>query len=256
MYPVIVPLYGPIAIHSYGLAIAIGIWLFIWCIENSTDNNINIEPMRKAIVPGICAGIFGGKLLYVIETWYAQMPLTMQDIFGGFSLLGATAAVIITLYWYLRDKDISLITIFDTFACYAPILHIFGRIGCFFAGCCHGMPTYIPWAITYTHAMSLAPCHVPLHPAQLYSAGLHIIIFSILHYLRRYHRHGIVTAGYCSLLGIERFLTDFWRADHAPLHASLPLSHTQCLSLFFVASGFFYGALMITKHMRYDEHAL
>jgi phosphatidylglycerol:prolipoprotein diacylglycerol transferase len=56
-----------------------------------------------------------------------------------------------------------------------------GKIGCFLAGCCHGTPTQVPWAVTFNHPDSLAePKGVPLHPSQLYEAAAWFALMAAL----------------------------------------------------------------------------
>ena len=58
--------------------------------------------------------------------------------------------------------------------------HVIGRLGCFFAGCCYGRPTDVPWAVTFTNRYAAhnvgTPLNVPLHPTQLYEAGAELLI--------------------------------------------------------------------------------
>ena len=59
----------------------------------------------------------------------------------------------------------------DILSIVATIIHGFGRLGCFFAGCCYGLPTKSFIGITFTDAKSQAkPLETPLHPTQLYEA--------------------------------------------------------------------------------------
>jgi phosphatidylglycerol:prolipoprotein diacylglycerol transferase len=56
----------------------------------------------------------------------------------------------------------------------------FGRLGCFFAGCCYGKETSLPWGVLFSDSDSLAPLNVPLHPTQLYEAATSLAIFFFL----------------------------------------------------------------------------
>ena len=62
--------------------------------------------------------------------------------------------------------------------------HVVGRLGCFMAGCCYGHETNVPWAVTFTNPLARenvgTPLGVPLHPTQLYEAGVEAIILGLL----------------------------------------------------------------------------
>ena len=59
-----------------------------------------------------------------------------------------------------------------------------GRLGCFFAGCCFGRETSVPWAVTFHNEYAArnvgTPINVPLHPTQLYEAGAELLILGLL----------------------------------------------------------------------------
>ncbi len=77
----------------------------------------------------------------------------------------------------------SLFESLDIVAIYAPLLQSIARIGCLFAGCCHGIATTVPWAISYNDPTSFAPLGIPLHPTQIYSSLLLFGIFLILRFV-------------------------------------------------------------------------
>lgn len=85
----------------------------------------------------------------------------------------------------------------------------FGRLGCFFAGCCYGRETDSWFSITFTHS-DFAPNGVKLLPTQLMSsAGDFLICGLLLLYAGRKPKEGQVAAGYMVLYGIGRFIIEF-----------------------------------------------
>ncbi len=85
----------------------------------------------------------------------------------------------------LKKNGLSIWRSLDLFAPSLAIGVFFGRIGCFFAGCCFGVPCDLPWAVTFTNPQSLAKLHIPLHPVQLYSSLGALITFLILFAFRK-----------------------------------------------------------------------
>jgi len=89
------------------------------------------------------------------------------------------------MLWYFRKIRIPILGMVDIMAVVACIMHGFGRIGCFMAGCCHGKPTESILGITFTNQISQAePLHIPLHPTQLYEAMLIFGLLSALIFLK------------------------------------------------------------------------
>jgi phosphatidylglycerol:prolipoprotein diacylglycerol transferase len=82
-----------------------------------------------------------------------------------------------------------------------------GRLGCFVAGCCYGVPTSLPWGVDFGDG-------VPRHPTQLYEAAFHGLMAFGLHRLReqgRYPRQ-LMKLYILSYL-VYRFLTEFIRPE-------------------------------------------
>ena len=122
----------------------------------------------------------------------------------------------------------------DRLAITACIIHGMGRLGCFFAGCCHGTPTDLPWGVTFIDNASQAePLNTPLHPTQLYSAGL---IFSILVILLMFKRHrrfeGQLFFIYIILYAIGRGIIEIFRGDEERGYIiDGVISHSQFISI-------------------------
>ena len=146
---------------------------------------------------------------------------------GGF--LGGTLAGV----WFVRRKKLSLRPVLDLVAPYIALGQSIGRIGCFFNGCCYGKP--VAWGIYF-------PTHgARLHPTQLYEMAGLFIIFLILKYTRgREHQSGFIFVYYLVLAAIERFVVEFFRADHDILGLGLSLAQ-------FIALGVFVAGLILMK---------
>ena len=131
---------------------------------------------------------------------------------------GLILAVAVALF-YIRRVRLPLWTTTDVFAPGIALGHVVGRFGCFFAGCCWGKPTTVPWAITFHNPFAAlntgTPLDVPLHPTQLYEAGAEALILAILLFTesrgRRYP--GRTFWLYMLLYAISRFIIEFYRGD-------------------------------------------
>ena len=234
---------GPIGIQSYGLFVVIGILLATWLLLKNpkTRSIISEENFNKVLVAIIISGILGGRLLYALEE-----PLEIKsflDIFkiweGGLSSLGSVLAILITVPIYLRHLKVPIVQFLDLIAIYAPLVYSTARIGCFFAGCCYGLPSNLPWAVIYTDQASSAPLCQALHPTQLYSSLASVIIFCLMYFVfsKIFKKTGMLICSYLALAALERFSVDFLRGDQSFFSSSGVLSKfstSQYISLLII----------------------
>jgi phosphatidylglycerol:prolipoprotein diacylglycerol transferase len=81
------------------------------------------------------------------------------------------------------------------------------RLGCFAAGCCYGRPTHLSWGVQFPGL------DTPVHPTQLYSTLLNLLLFWWLTRVeRRRHFEGQLFALFLMGHGLYRFLIEFLRA--------------------------------------------
>lgn len=234
MNPVLLHIYGPLSIHAYGLCIAIGGLLsFVLLTKDKKMQALASEQTMVTILQIILvSGFLGGRILDI----FSQPELLSDPLFvlkfwePGLSILGAILGSTGALAFYLYYKKIPLLSLLDRISLYAPLAQSFGRVGCFFAGCCYGLPTTLRLSVTYNHPNNLAPLNCALHPSQLYSALLLLIIFACLYFFvqHRTKKPGQLLFSYLFATGIERFLIDFIRWDRIFIKNPSLLS---CLSL-------------------------
>lgn len=117
--------------------------------------------------------LVGSRILYVLSVLPGLLRqgltaglLAEHLLFGGFvfygGLFGAVAGIVLCCRIKKLDADRTL-----NFAVPAiPLFHMFGRIGCFLAGCCYGIE--VPWGIPYLGTRRF--------PVQLLEAGLEFLL--------------------------------------------------------------------------------
>jgi phosphatidylglycerol:prolipoprotein diacylglycerol transferase len=102
------------------------------------------------------------------------------------------------------------------------------RIGCFLHGCCSGLVASCPWCLSYPprtapyqlqvigHVIEPGtPSSLPVHPLQLYFAGLALGIAALaVWWMRRPHRDGDVTLGCTLVFGLGSAALERLRTDH------------------------------------------
>jgi phosphatidylglycerol---prolipoprotein diacylglyceryl transferase len=170
----------------------------------------------------IVSALVGAKLLLLVVEWdaYATSPWEMVTLVrsGGVFYGGLIAAVVVSL-WYLRRHRMPVWSVTDVFAPAVALGHVIGRMGCFFAGCCHGRPTDVPWAVIFRSEVAAenvgTPINIPLHPTQIYEAGAELLILVALLLTERRGRvfPGRTFWSYMLLYGVSRFVIEFYRGD-------------------------------------------
>lgn len=209
---------------------------------------------------GAIGAMIGAKALYLITiapellrraTEIDWSYRTIELLFsGGYVFYGGLIGGLLAAAAYCRRYRISLRAAADFYAPALPLFHVFGRIGCFLAGCCWGVEA--PWGVVYKQSLA-APNGVPLFPVQLAEALCNLAICMIL-LLRERRLSGRQPAGgalllYAALYACVRFLLEFWRGDAVRGHF-LFFSTSQWISVFFLfAIGIYFWKIARSRQL-------
>ena len=230
---------GNFAIHTYGFMIMLGAVMGFLYMSNSVKKEMGIErdKIQNLAILIILAAFIGGKLLFYLEnpSYYFDSWANMKRNFRtGFVFYGSLLFAIPTVIWYFKKEKWPIWPMLDRIAITACIIHASGRMGCFFAGCCHGVPTDLAWGVTFTDPLSQAePLHTPLHPTQLYSSFMILTILGILFMLKRHQRFdGQLFFVYIILYAVGRGIIEIFRGDEERGYIiDNVLSHSQFISI-------------------------
>src|SRR5438132_6698668 len=218
-----IPLLGSITVYTYGLLLAaaylLGLKLAMVRAEKRGLDGARVLDLGIYI---IIAALIGAKLLLLV-TDFSTFQADPKELLtlarsGGVFYGGLILAVAVAL-WYIRRAGLPLWTTCDAFAPGIALGHVVGRFGCFFAGCCYGKPTSVPWAITFTDPFAAANVgtllNMPVHPTQLYEAGAELLILIVLLTTEKKGRPfpGRTFWLYMLLYAISRFIIEFYRGD-------------------------------------------
>lgn len=158
--------------------------------------------------------------------------------YGGF--IGATASS-----WYLLKRDhFPFWRAADMAGIVIPVGLAFGRMGCLLAGCCFGVRTSCPLAMSFPpnspasefqwKAGELASQHLwsfPVHPTQIYESIASLLIGAVclvyVHPRKRYD--GQVFLSFVAMYALARFFLEFLRSDDRG--ALFGLSTSQLIGL-------------------------
>jgi len=172
---------GSITIYSYGFCIAVGALLgFLYMyLQGKKEFKLTFDQSNNLFIMLVLAGIIGGKLFLIFEepSLYLHQPKRLLSG-SGFVFYGSLLLAIPVMLWYFKKIKVPVLGMLDVMAMVTCIVHGFGRVGCFMAGCCYGIPTDSFLGVIFTDAKCQAePLNSSLHPTQLYEATL---IFSIM----------------------------------------------------------------------------
>ena len=218
-----IPRFGPVTVYTYGVLLAAAYLLGLQlAMVRARKRNLDATRVMDLGIYIIISALIGAKLLLLITDFqtFRSNPAELFNLFrsGGVFYGGLILAVAVALV-YVQRVGLPLWTTCDVFAPGIALGHVVGRFGCFFAGCCYGRPTSLPWAITFTDPFAAAnvgtPLNVPLHPTQLYEAGAEFLILALL---LGTERKGHAFAGrtfwlYMLLYAVSRFIIEFFRGD-------------------------------------------
>src|SRR5262245_49381935 len=238
MYPRLLEL-GPITVYSYGVLLAAAYLLGLkLAMVRAHARGLDSARVLDLGIYIIISALLGAKLLLVVTDFrtFVNDPSELISLArsGGVFYGGLILAVSVAL-WYIRKIGLPLWTTCDVFAPGIALGHVVGRFGCFFAGCCWGKPTDVPWAITFTNPYAAAnvgtPLNVPLHPTQLYEAGAEALILGLLLFTERRGRAypGRTFWLYMLLYAISRFIIEMFRGD--PRGSIMMFSTSQFISV-------------------------
>lgn len=221
MHPIFIRL-GPLDIHTYGVLVAIGFIVGLAvAAKRAPREGIKPEQITDLGVWLIVAGMLGGKLFHIIFFWNDFLTGLRVDglrsLREGFVFYGGLIAASITTIFFAKLKQISIWKIADVCAPSVALGHFFGRMGCFFNGCCFGKPCTLPWAVDFPapHLMH----GIPVHPTELYEAAGNLVIFAGLSvFYRRKSFDGQIWWWYVLSYGVLRFGIEFLRGDYQRLY--------------------------------------
>lgn len=234
-------------ISLYGLMGVIGIFFgVIAAVYRRKIYNINKEDV---VFSSCYAGIgllIGAKLLFIItiipdlikhkDLLIANPKLLLHILTGGLVFYGGLIGAFLGLYIYSKQYKINFINLLDLIAPSIPLIHGFGRIGCFTAGCCYGIEYDGLFHVIFERSQ-VAPNGVGLLPVQLISSGINFLgCIALFIYARKKRKPGKVIGVYLIFYSIARFIIEFFRGDVAR-GIFLGVSTSQWISLVLIPIG-------------------
>ena len=235
MHPILFKI-GPITIYTYGVLIATA--FFLGLALAARQARVEGEDPQKIMDLSfyiLISAIVGSRLLYIVVEYkeYISNPLRIFKVWeGGLVFYGGFIMAMAVVIIYIRKHEMNLWKVGDILAPSVAIGQGVGRLGCFFAGCCYGRETEVPWPFIFKDPNTLAPMDVHLHPTQLYDSANGFIIFAILLILRKFKKFdGQLFWTYTLLYAVGRFIVEIFRGDERGFVIESFLSTSQFIAI-------------------------
>ena len=177
--------------------------------------------------------MFYGGLLLSVAVFFAWCAIKRENVF--------------------RLSDMLVVAI--------PLGHAFGRVGCFFYGCCYGRISDSAFAVSFPRGSPawyeqlngglIAPSaleSLPVLPTQLVEAAAALVLFAVLAMVclrTAKTMPGFVSGCYFAGYALVRFPLEWLRGD--PRAAVGPFSISQAISLGLLLGGFSLMAVALSR---------
>lgn len=242
---------GPFTVYMYGLMIAIGVVAaYLSAAHFAKKQGLDAEKILDLVIWCLISGFLGSKILYcltILPELVKDPASVVRNLGDGWVVYGGILGGILGASLFCKKYKLDARKYFDIGLPSVALAQGFGRIGCFFAGCCYGARTSLPIGITF-HNSDFAPNGVSLLPTQLISSVLDFLLFAVLvRVLKRKKADGQVAALYLLLYSAGRFVLEFFRGDLGRGSVGA-LSTSQFISVFTFAAG-----LILFIRLRHKE---
>ena len=269
-----------IHIPSFGLMVALAFLICNFLIKKEfKKNNLDLKIADDIIFYAILSAIIGSKVYYIIETGnYSSffnnienifIKIISFDIFGAISELqllgsglvfnGGFICALIFIGFYVYRKKLNFLFLLDIVAPFILLGHAIGRIGCFLVGDDYGVPSNLPWAISFPNGLPPSTIFtfsengsfsyldynvlnlknylvensssvVSVHPTQIYEMILYFLGFLLLRKLSLKTNQilGLTSSLYLMYAGFSRFIVEIIRTNE---RYYLDLSSAQFISI-------------------------
>lgn len=187
---------GEVALGSYStfyllawlLAPALGVWL-------AARGGFSAKRSAVLYYGSLLAGIVGARLLdlFVAARFYIDEPQRAWALsFQGYSLYGGLVVACVVAVGLARVWRLDVWRLADASVPAIVLGVVLMRAGCFLRGCCFGIASDLPWAVTYPRGSlpwtqqvlrgetglisALGGGFHPVHPTQLYEIAAAVLL--------------------------------------------------------------------------------
>ena len=197
-----------------------------------------VDSLLWYMIGGTVIGARLGHCLFYQPEIFLADPIRILKIWeGGLASHGAAIGICTASYLYSkRWKDYSPLEVLDRVSIGVAMSGFFIRLGNFFNSEILGLPSDLPWAVTFSRVDQ-----IPRHPTQIYEALCYLAVFLVLYrfYWKtkvRFQPGFIFGSALIGLFGL-RFFLEYFKENQEAFEGNLPLNLGQLLSVPLVMIG-------------------
>ena len=236
-----------VSIPTYEIFSTIGaVFAVILLYFRSEAYNIEFSRFLKYMLLAVTFLLVGSRLLFVL-TMLPEITSVSELLFyimnGGIVFYGGLLGAIFGVWFCAKLRNEDAGEFYNFCAPAIPLFHFWGRIGCFFAGCCYGIESH------FGFPMSFEP-EVPRFPVQLLESTCNLLIFISLMLVTRHYKKVNLLRLYLIEYSVMRFILEFLRGD-IMRGIWLGLSTSQIISILIFAV----AILSIIKQRRLNSES-
>lgn len=250
MFPILFK-FGPFTLYSLWVFVSIGLILgTLLFLKRAKYNRMEVDFLVDHSLSLLLATLIGSRSGFLLTSWGYYGPFHLgtalkQTILfwqPGYSFWGGIAGFIIMLAIHCKRKEQNLMQWIEMMIVPFFIGILVGNIGQFLDGQGYGHDTILPWGITFTSTN--VKYAVPIHPTQLYSIILILVILLSRKKLMAKWTHlkneTDWTLFIIAFYAFARFWLEFLRGDDTLQWGFVRIGHVISLIIFVVMAFLLY----------------
>lgn len=252
MYPAVN--IGSVSVSTFTLCAIAGVTAFILSVLYKISKFDNFAAEAYFILPKLFIACGAGFVGAVFFDALVKIPENGGFRISGITFYGGavtgTAVLAAELAAFSKRTRLSVIGWLNLVTVPFLIFHFFGRIGCFFGGCCYGKPTNGIWGVAFPDNAEAGIYHYgqKVFPTQLFEAAAIAAIALTLVLAKIKNAFAV----YCVAYPVARFAIEFLRGDDRGGFAGV-FSPAQIFSLVILGAAVIVIAVTIIKKRRADR---
>ena len=248
-----------IAIYSYGFMLVVAFYTCFFLLQKEIRRiGKDVKLASDIVFIAAVGGIVGSKIYYLIENFGRVIDDPIGMIFSGSGLvfLGGLMGGTLGVTWVIQKQNLNWLKMSDIVAPLLILGYGIGRIGCFLVGDDYGIPTHLPWGVSFVNGLppttyqsfqfnypwisldGFEPGLLTVYPTQLMETVLAVFIFGYLWSRReKIGFEGQLFFTYLVFAGLERFFIEFIRTNIKYISV---LTGSQIISIFMIFIGVYF----------------
>ncbi len=245
---------------------------------------VNPDILTPLLMLSVVTSIIGSRLMHFVfaepDKFFSNPLIFFSPREGGMAVLGGVMLAAASGYAFLAKRGLPAMKVADAAAPTIFLGMAIGRVGCFFAGCCHGRVCEVPqtgsvsggffpggeiitvdgfpWiAFTYNRGQTMGSIYdTPVYPTQVMDAVVLFGLFLLTSWIWKNWRRwdGQILALYCIFAGSWRIVIELFRGDEIRGTGYFGfLSTGQVSSLAFVAVGVVLAAITLPRGLKPEK---